>query len=232
VPNQHGAWAMLAAPLLVGALAAGPTWTHLLLAVFWGLGYFAFFATGLWLKSRRRSRYLPPVRAYAVATALAGSAVLAVRPDLVRWAPLFLPPLVVGLVAAAQRRDRALVSGVATAVGSCLLAPVAYDLGGGTDWQRAWLMALVLAAYFAGTVFYVKNLIRERGSRRHWWLSVGFHATATLAMVGVSPWAVALFAGLTLRAALVPHLRPSPKQAGLGEIAGTVLAALVALLAV
>jgi YwiC-like protein len=223
---------MLAAPLLVGVLAARPSWRHLLLAAFWGLGYFAFFATGLWLKSHRKARYLAPVRTYAVATAIAGAAVLLVRPDLVRWAPLFLPPLAVGLVASAQRNDRSLVSGVATAAGSCLMAPVAYDLGGGDDWQRAWLMAAVLGAYFAGTVFYVKNLIRERDSRLHWWLSVGFHALATVGMLAVSPWAAALFAALTVRAALVPRLHPTPKQAGMGEIAGTVLTALVALLAV
>ena len=63
VPNQHGAWAMLAAPLLVGTMATGPRWPHLLLTAFWFAGYFAFFATTLWLKSRRRPRYLPPVRA-------------------------------------------------------------------------------------------------------------------------------------------------------------------------
>lgn len=223
---------MLAAPLLVGAIAGGPRWSHLLLAVFWALGYFALFATGLWLKSRRRARYLPPVRAYGLATAVAGAAVLAVRPELLRWAPLFVVPLGVGLVASAQRQDRSLVSGVATAAGSCLMAPVAYDLGGGTDWHRAWLMAAVLGAYFVGTVCYVKNLIRERGSRRHWWLSVGFHAIVTLAMLAVSPWATALFAVLTARAALVPKLHPTPRQAGTGEIAGTLLAALVALLAV
>lgn len=223
---------MLAAPLLVGAIAGGLRWGHLVLAVFWAFGYFAFFATGLWLKSRRRARYLRPVEVYGAATAATGLALLALHPGLLRWAPLFLVPLAVGLVASAQRHDRALVSGVATAVGSCLMTPVAYDLGGGTDWHRAWLMAAVLGAYFAGTVFYVKNLIRERGSRLHYCLSVGFHAAATVVLLAVSPWAAALFAVLTTRAAVVPHLRPTPKQAGIGEIAGTVLAALVALLAV
>jgi hypothetical protein len=223
---------MLAAPLLVGAVASGVRWSHLLLAVFWALGYFAFFATGLWLKSRRKPRYLRPVQVYGAATAVAGLAVLAVRPDLLRWAPLFVVPLVVGLVASAQRNDRALVSGVSTALGSCLMAPVAYDLGGGSDWHSAWLMAAVLGAYFAGTVFYVKNLIRERDSRLHHGLSVGFHAMAAVAMLAVSPWAAVLFAVLSFRAAVVPHLHPTPKQAGIGEIVGTVLAVLVALLAV
>ena len=43
---------------------------------------------------------------------------------------------------------------------------VAYDAGGGTDWARAWLLTAILAAYFVGTVLYVKTMIRERGSRR------------------------------------------------------------------
>ena len=56
VPNQHGAWAMLATPLVVGALASGPEPLHLLLGAFWFAGYLAIFATGLWLRSRRKAR--------------------------------------------------------------------------------------------------------------------------------------------------------------------------------
>jgi hypothetical protein len=67
VPNQHGAWAMLAGPLLVGILAGGAAWVHLPLTVLWFLGYFAFFAAARWLKSRRRRRYLGPVVVYALA---------------------------------------------------------------------------------------------------------------------------------------------------------------------
>jgi hypothetical protein len=232
VPNQHGAWAMLAVPLLVGVLAGHPAWVHLPLAIFWVVGYFLFFATGLWLKSARKARYLPPVRAYALVAVPPAVAVLALRPELVRWAPLFVPPMLVGLVASARRNDRALVSGLATTVGSCLMAVVAYDAGGGTDVRRAWLVAAVLAAYFSGTVFYVKNLIRERGSERHWWMSVGFHGLMTLAMIAVSPWLVALFAVLTIRAAVVPAFGPTPKQAGTAEILATALVAVAALLAV
>jgi hypothetical protein len=44
VPNQHGAWAMLVTPLLVGVLAAGPSAVHLPLAPLWFAGYLAFSA--------------------------------------------------------------------------------------------------------------------------------------------------------------------------------------------
>ena len=229
VPNQHGAWAMLATPLLVGVLASEPRWVHLPLAAFWVVGYFAFFATGLWLKSRRKARYLPPVRAYGLAALVLGALVLVLDPGLAVWAPLFVPPLAVGLVASATRHERALASGLATTVGSCLMTVVAYDAGGGTDWAAAWLLAAVLAAYFAGTVFYVKTLIRERGSARHYWLSVGFHGVATLALIPVSGALVLVFALLTIRAAVAPALGISPKQAGMGEIAATLVVALTAL---
>ena len=222
---------MLATPLLVGALASEPRWVHLPLTAFWFVGYFAFFATGLWLKSRRRPRYLPPVRVYGAAAAALGAMVLALDPGLAVWAPLFLAPLGIGLAASATRHERALVSGLATATGSCLMTLVAYDAGGGTDWTAAWLLTGVLAAYFAGTVLYVKTLIREQGSEPHYWLSVGFHGLATLAMISVSGALVAVFALLTVRAAVAPAFGISPKQAGIGEIVATVAVAVTALVA-
>lgn len=222
---------MLITPLLVGILAGGPAWVHLPLAAFWFLGYFAFFATGLWLKSKRRARYRPPVIAYGLAAAIAGLAVLILDPGLVRWAPLFVIPLGVGLVASAIRDERSLWSGVATTAGSTLMTVVAYDAGGGTDRSRAWVLAAILAAYFVGTVLYVKTIIRERDSEPHYWLSVGFHSLATLALIPVAPALTLVFAVLTCRAAIVPAFRVTPKQAGLGEVLLTVVVAVTALLA-
>lgn len=221
---------MLITPLLVGILASGPAWVHLPLAAFWLLGYFAFFATGLWLKSKRRERYRPPVIAYTLAAAVAGLVVLVLDADLIRWAPLFVIPLGAGLVASAIRDDRSLWSGISTTVGSSLMTVVAYDAGAGADFSRAWLLAAVLAAYFAGTVLYVKTIIRERDSEPHYWLSVGFHSLATLVLIPRAPALTVVFAILTCRAAIVPAFRISPKHAGFGEIALTIVVAVTALL--
>lgn len=223
---------MLATPLVVGIAASEPRWVHVPLTLFWFVGYFAFFATGLWLKSKRRPRYLPPVRVYAAAGVVLGAVVLILRPDLVVWAPLFVPPMAIGLAASATRHERALVSGLATTVGSCLMTVVAYDAGGGSDWPRAWFLAAALATYFSGTVLYVKTLIRERGSVRHYWLSVGFHDAATVAMIPAGGALVTVFAALAIRAATAPAFRVSPKQAGIGEIVATVAVAAAALLSV
>ena len=222
---------MLATPFLVGVLAAQPRWVHLPLAAVWFLGYFAFFAAGLWLKAppRRRPSLRRPLLTYAAASAAAGALTLAVAPGLVRWAPLFVVPLAVGLVASWRRDDRSLVSGLATSAGSCLMTLVAYDAGGGTDWHRAWVLTGVLAAYFAGTVLYVKTMIRERGEEAYHWLSGLAHAAAACAMVAVSGWLVLVFALLTVRAAVVPAYRLTPKQVGIGEVVATLAVALTAL---
>ena len=220
---------MLATPLLVGVLASGPAWAHLPLTALWFLGYFAFFAAGLWLKSRRRPRYRPPVLVYGAAAAVAGLLTLLADPGLLRWAPLFVLPLGVGLLASALRDERSLWSGVATTVGSSLMTVVAYDAGVGADLARAWLLAGILGAYFAGTVLYVKTIIRERGDEAHYWLSVGFHAASTLALIPLAPPLTPIFAALTARAAIVPAFRVTPKQAGLGEVLATVVVAVTAL---
>lgn len=220
---------MLASPFLVGVVAASPRWVHLPLLLLWFVGYFAFFAAGLWLKSGRRARYLPPVRAYGLATIPLAIGVLLLRPDLVVWAPLFAPLLLAGLWFAAHRQDRSLPSGLATILAACLMTMVAFDAGDGTDWARAWTLTAVLAGYFVGTLFYVKTMIRERDSQPHYWLSVGYHAALTVAVAWLSWWLAGLFALLALRATVLPGRGLSPKQVGIGEIVANIAVVVVAL---
>ncbi len=259
---------MLVAPVVVGAVAAGPRWWHLLLLVTWLVAYLAFFATGLWLRARRKPKYLPPVRAYAIATAVLGLATLALEPAVLRWGLVYGPLLLVSLGFSARRDDRSMTNDLVTVAAACLMAVVVHApvttlesaphagwLPGGAD-GSAWLLAALLFAYFAGTVPYVKTMIRERGNRAMYRGSVAYHAavTALLATVAVlpddafdrwgsgdavalldgpTPWLLAaLFAGLTVRAAVVPRRWPtaSPKAVGIGEIVATTLLALVLLL--
>lgn len=221
---------MLAAPVLVGLFLGGASWVHLPLVATWFLGYFAFFAASLWLRSGRRDRYLPPVRAYTAAAGATGAVVLVLRSDLVRWLPVFAPLLLLGLWFAARRQDRSLPSGLVMIVAACLMTPVAYDAGGGADWGRTWTATAVLAAYFVGTLLYVKTMIRERGSRAHYRLSVGYHAVVTAASWWVSWGLTAFFLLLTVRAAVLPGRGLAPPQVGMIEILATGTVVVLALL--
>ncbi len=135
-----------------------------------------------------------------------------------------------GLVASARREDRSLLSGVATTAGSCLMTVVAYDAGNGTDWARAWVLTGVLAAYFVGTVLYVKTMIRERGVTAYHWLSALGHGAFAVAMLPVSPWLVLVFVVLAIRAAVLPAVTLTPKAVGIGEVLSTLAVAVTALL--
>lgn len=86
-----------------------------------------------------------------------------------------------------------------------------------------------MAAYYVGTLLYVKTMIRERGSRGYVVASATFHTLATLALLPASWWLGVVFAALTLRAALAPGRRLTPKQVGLGELVLNVVVVVVAL---
>jgi len=221
---------MIAAPLLVGILGGGFAWSQIPLTAFWFVGYFAFFAISLWLKANRRPKWFPPVRAYSIAATLLGALTLLLDPGLITWAPWFVVPLGVGLWAASRRRDRDLLAGIATVGGACMMTVVAYAAGFGSAPERAWLLALVQLLYFAGTVFYVKSVIRERGNRTFLWISMGYHVAAAV-VAAVLAWPLGLVFGLlAVRSALIPRLGWSPKQVGLLEIPATVLVSVLSLL--
>ncbi|MEA5154878.1 YwiC-like family protein [Raineyella sp.] len=253
VPNQHGAWAMVTVPWFLG------TWQRfrdgegaayaLVLGLFWLVGYFAFHAASQWLKSRRQQRYLRPLVTYAAVAGVLGLVTWWLAgPGLIGWAIPFLPVLTVALALAARRHERALIGGLLTVAAASLVVLVArfaspmavIDGWGSPQVDRAVALALVCFAYFGGTVFFVKSMIRERGNGGFLALSVGWHLAATAvalagaALGGYAGWAW-FFAVTAVRSLALPlagpmrrdGLRLTPKQLGLAEAVFSV--ALVAL---
>lgn len=196
---------MITVPVVAGLWLAGPRWVHVPLVLLWWAGYFLFYAAALWLRSGRRARYAPPVRAYGAVVAVLGVAVVVVTPHLVRWLPVYLPLVATTAWASTRRRDRSLLNDTVTVLAACLMTAVVYDapLSLGTSWTAtglpgaspdsaltgwpwAWLVAALLLAYFWGTVPYVKTLIRERGNPVYRRLSVGYHAVVAAGVVALA----------------------------------------------
>ena len=219
VPDQHGAWAMITIPALSGVVLAGWEWVHLPLLLFWWVGYFAFQAGALWLKSRRRPRYLPPLRTYALIAAPFGLAVLLLRPQLALWAPLFAPLIAIAVWAAMARRERGLLNDTATVLAAALMVPVTFSAAAPLDDAR-WPWVLVVTgiefAYFWGTIPHVKALIRERDNPAYHWFSAIYHNVGAASVVGAAAlgsltttplggWFLAVtWVGLGVRAAWMP----------------------------
>ncbi len=236
---------MLIVPFLAGvALRARVEplpWSLVPLLATWLLGYFTFHAASTWLKAppRRRPRFVRPVLTYAALTAVAGALTLASSGlPILGWVPWYLPLLLPALWLAAQRRERATIGGALTIAAASLMTLVARFTDPADALRQAnpdaVVAALGLFAYFFGTVLYVKTNIRERGNPRFTLASVGWHAAWTLvatwsALAEATPWWwVAFFAATTVRAAIIPRLRPAWTAKRIGILEAVFSVALLA----
>ncbi len=226
---------MLLVPWLVGSvygLRAGSSSLRDIAGLLAALlaGYLFFNAASLWLKAApiQRRRFVRPILVYGVAaTVLAVIGLVATRGGLAGWAVPLVPLAVVALQQARVRKDRSLLSGAVTVAAACLLLPIAAapdvrQFGHLT--AATWAATLACFGYFAGTILYVKTMLRQRG--RQAWLnaSVGYHAVlAALSALAGQGCLAGLFVVTTIRAGWMPYLalrRPvRPATIGMIEIA-------------
>jgi hypothetical protein len=213
---------MLAVPYVAGLIAAGYRWPDVALLGAWIAGYLLSYYVFQAVKSRRPARYRPQLTLYAAVAAPLTVLVVAARPAVLWYAPAYAVLFAANAWYAGRRRERALANDLAAVLQSCLIVPVVATVAGKPP--TAVLPAFVLClAYFAGTVLYVKTMIRERGNAVYRWWSAGYHLVAAGAAAWVSPWAGLLFGWLLARAVVLPSRGWSPKRVGLVEMANCVL---------
>jgi YwiC-like protein len=222
VPIQHGAWPMLAVPYLAGLIAAGFRWADLPLLAAGIAGYPLSYFLLLAVKSRRPGRYRDQLVVYAAAAVLSVALVVLARPQVLLYAPAYVALFAVNVWYAGRRQERALVNDAASVGQSCLIVFVVATIADAPLGPVLPVFALCLA-YFLGTAFYVKTMIRERDNRAYRWLSIGYHALALAVVAWLTPWAAALFAWLLARAAVLPRRALRPKTVGLLELVNCVL---------
>ncbi|WP_223832972.1 YwiC-like family protein [Streptomyces venezuelae] len=234
LPNQHGAWAMLAVPFMVGAFLGdgpgeGPRWAHLPLFGAWLAGYVTAFHVQQWLRLRRLSRnpraprrHVRPAIGAAAVSAVCGVPLLFAYPWLLLAAACAAPFVAVNTWYAWRNEERALLNGLAAVVPACGMLLVTLRLGGG-DLSEGWRPALACLLFFAGTVPYVKTMIRERGSRAYYRASVAYHALAVPVAYALNPWLTILFAAYLVRAAVLPGKGLRVPVVGAVEVMGALL---------
>jgi len=253
LPNQHGAWAMLTVPFVVGVVlrsrSGEPLEAWLVpLAVAELSAYLAFNALGLWLHAApaRRDCFRKPITAYGLLTAVSAALVIVLGGGrLLWWLPLAAPLIAWAIWQASRKQDRSVTSGLATitlAVGMGLAVrfPDPRELLGlSSDIAPVLAIFAALLAYFAGTVWYVKSLIREWGNPQARRQAIGWYAVFTMltlvaaAVRLLNPGWPVFFAICTLRAwwfsAPRRGHRPKPAQIGFLEIAMSLVALVIAL---
>ena len=200
MPAEHGGWAFLGEPILLGLLVA---WSPagLLAALAAIAGFLARQPLRVWLGDVRRGHRYPRTvqarRAFAVlavvsAAALAAAVALARGPVLLALgfsAPLAAVALALDLSLRGREPAAEMVAPLALATAAPAIA-----LAGGWDPPAAFGLWGVLAARIVPSIVYVRARLRlDRGEPAGIALALALHATAVaavaaLAVAGLAPW--------------------------------------------
>lgn len=170
LPKEHGSWAMLAVPLVLG-LTVAPAWHWRILAlVAAALAFFLLrYPLALLVKTRKRAT-AGRAGFWAWAAVYGGLAALSGGWLLLAHGLWWLLPmgLLGGLLVlfhlwlVARRQEMSLAGELAGIAGLALGAPMAYYAASGRLDGTALVLWLINTLYFGGTVFYIKLKVRQQ----------------------------------------------------------------------
>lgn len=207
---------MLLLPYLAG-LQFGLSWLHAPLLATWLAGWLASYYALLAVKTLRPAKYWRQVLVYGIVAGVAAVPLFVLRPGLLWFSPVFAVLLAVNAVFSRMGQERASGNGIASVTMAALMAMIA-PAAAGLDWRLGLGTAVITWLYLAGSVLYVKTMIREFGSLLHRIVSVAFHVGALVGVVAVDPWFAVPFAWFLVRAALLPRRRIKVAVVGAIEV--------------
>lgn len=208
IPRQHGAWAMLLLPLLLGTAAGRPDPWQVVVAGAAVSGYLLSSALQAWARARRSSAYRSPILVYGIAFGTLGLLLAWAFPPLLLTLVVVGPSSVVILGGARPGTRRDLANSVAQVAQALVLVPAAAYVSGNPDASRVAAYTLVAAAYLLGSVLVVRSVLRERGNESFARVSIGTHVALLAVAWLLLPAGFALVAGwLAARAAALPLLQ-------------------------
>jgi hypothetical protein len=182
LPRQHGAWAMLLVPLLLGVAASRPGSWQLVLGGAAFAGYLFSATLQAWARARRPPEYRSPILVYGAVFGVLGLMLVAAFPPLLLSLVVVVPTAIVVFQGARPGTRRDLANSFAQVAQALVLVPAAAYVSGEVDLERIVAYTAVAGAYLVGTVLVVRSVLRERGNEAFAALSVGFHVVVMLAV--------------------------------------------------
>lgn len=205
VPRQHGAWAMLLLPVLLGVAASAPNPWQLAVAGAALAAYLASATAQTWSRTRRPPEYRLPMTVYGTIAAVLALTLLVAFPALALAGLVVVPTGVVVFRSARPGTRRDLANSLLQVAQALVLVPATAWVSGAWDPPRVAAYTCVAAAYQVGTVLVVRSVLRERGNTAFATLSAAFHLGL---LVGAAAWLplpyAVVAAGLAGRAAALP----------------------------
>lgn len=251
-PPQHGAWAFLGLPLVLGAVVAPWTLFLLVLALAWVAAYpLSYAALGL-IRAKRPQRFRRPFLVWLAVVLPAVVILVAARPWLVWIGLAYIALFTINLRYAKRNDERAMVNELVFAAECSAMVVVTWSVGAGgrsltppakvafdTVPDRVWVLMIVCLLVLAGSTLHVKSLVRERRDARFARVSRVVAVASIAAAVALAAWwgwpggawLVVPFVAAAVRAFIVGRRPMRPGAIGMVELAGFVLVAVASVLA-
>jgi hypothetical protein len=244
VPDQHGAWAFLVTPLLLGMTVSGWSWLLVPLLVAWVAAYPLSWALTGRLAAPRPQRFDRPLVVWSAVVVPPAALLVIARPALVYAGAGLLALFAVNLWFAKARAERALLNDLVLILECVAAVPITVGIvAGDRTWTPPWsemttvevgVLSLACALTLAGSTLHVKSLIRERRRPVFGTVSRLFALSCVpvvLAVAWVADFGLPLvvpFVVLALRALLVRDPTWRPARIGMVELGCFVVLVLAA----
>ena len=248
-PPQHGAWAFLGLPLVLGAVVAPWTPFLLVLALAWVAAYpWSYAALGL-IRAKRPQRFRRPFLVWLAVVLPAVVILVAARPWLVWIGLAYIALFTINLRYAKRNDERAMGNELVFAAECSAMVVVAWSVGAGgrsltspqfgTVPDRVWVLMIVCLLVLVGSTLHVKSLVRERRDARFARISRVAAVASIAASVALAAWwgwpggawLVVPFVAAAVRAFIVGRRPIRPGAIGMVELAGFVLVVVASMLA-
>ncbi|WP_209125234.1 YwiC-like family protein [Alkalihalobacillus sp. BA299] len=225
IPREHGAWAMLIIPYVLGALFSSTNWIHL----FFFIGILSFyFATGPVLAYVRQPKLgkavVPALWIYILTGCLFTIPVLTQLPFIAVILLGISPFFIMNLWFAKQKKERMFLNDVIAIFGLSFLVLIAFYIGHREIPTQAYLIMFLNFCFFIGSVFHIKTFIREHGNKQFQKLSNIYHSGLVIIplLLGL-PWIALALAVSSLKTWLMPrNKKVKPVTLGLIEMGNSV----------
>lgn len=232
IPHEHGGWAMVSVPFVIGMMAERPQWMHLPLFLAWLFLYLSSYPLLQSVKRKKdRRRLITWGAIYGVIALICLAPVLFSFPELFYFGPILLVLLMVNIWHVKQKSERAVLNDLCAVLIFSMGGAAAYWLGGG-GWDRTMLLVVGFnVLFFMGSVFFVKSVFRERTNQRWIAYAKGYHVLllSTPLLLGL-PWMVIAYLFPLIRTFVFAGKTLRPMKVGIIEIIGSVQYLLLAII--
>ncbi|WP_280769279.1 YwiC-like family protein [Salipaludibacillus daqingensis] len=220
IPREHGAWAMVIVPYWLGAGMTGVTFNHIIFFIGLFSLYFAQAPLLTYLRQPKHQDVWPSFFIYVTFGSFFLVPNFIVDLSLFYIALIIFPFFFINLVFAKLKKERLFLNDLSAIIALSAFLLFSYQIGNNTLLLEAFYYMFVVVAFFVGSVFHVKSLLREKGNITFRRISVLYHIGMVVIMfVFVSTGAgVAFLISLVKTVAMPKKYLKKPIQIGIVEI--------------